>query len=119
MPRTTTPVESSQVNEAPDFVPYAIDVATKQQHDVLHTALNIYSKSLESISKRLEAVGASKDNVVALLTVCDDIASLLDGQFSLFNNLGQDDDSVLSDTEDLFPDDDIDFSSPPTDDTDG
>ena len=90
----------TQEPEAP-FVPYTIDVTSEKVHEVLHTALGLYAKSLEALAKKMEAAGVNKDGVVELLGVCDDTASLLDGQYVLFNQIAAEP-TVASETADMF-----------------
>lgn len=92
------------VESPPEFVPYTLDIRTREQHESLHTSLGMYMKSLEGLAKKMTANGVDKTGVVALLGVCEDTLSALEGQYTLFNAVL---DAVAvepSDTRDMFGD---------------
>jgi hypothetical protein len=95
------PDQATQDATEQAFVPYTVDIRSRIQHEVLHTAIGLYSKSLEGLAKKMDANGVDKTSVVTLLAVCDDTASILDGQYTLFNAM-VDDRQMASDTVDMF-----------------
>lgn len=96
------PNQTEQTTEQP-FVPYSVDIRSRIQHEILHTAIGLYSKSLEALAKKMDANGVDKTGVVMLLGVCDDTASILDGQYTLFNAMVADGEVANeSDTADMF-----------------
>lgn len=105
MPRNTEAVLDAPV--AP-FVPYTIDVTSQDQHMILHSGLAAYAEQLKKVAKHLDGVHAPKDHIVGLMGVCDDLGSLLDGQYALFNTTVDGDVYADSDDAPLFSDDEDD-----------
>jgi Ser-tRNA(Ala) deacylase AlaX len=105
MPNNAT-LESHSTAEA-EFIPYTVDIATRRQHEAMHTALGIFAKSLERVAKQLDGVGAGKENVVLLIETTEDMMDQLEGQYTLFNamvsDLTMEDGDADDDTGHLFP----------------